>query len=140
MATAFNVGVAASQNLTSILVLRFFAGMFGSSPITNSGGAVTDMFDAEERGLALTVFSVAPFLGPVLGPIIGGFVGAGAGWRWLMGLLAIMTGSVWIIGTLFVPVSQPQDESTLYYLQLPLYVLMICTRRHIRLYFYVAGR
>ncbi|EHK44438.1 hypothetical protein TRIATDRAFT_293671 [Trichoderma atroviride IMI 206040] len=103
MATAFNVGVAASQNLTTILVLRFFAGLFGSSPITNSGGAVTDMFEAEERGLALTVFSVAPFLGPVLGPIIGGFVGAGAGWRWLMGLLAIMTGCTWIAGTLFVP-------------------------------------
>lgn len=32
------------------------------------------MFPASERGLAMTLFAAAPFMGPVLGPIVGGFV------------------------------------------------------------------
>ncbi|WYZ38372.1 hypothetical protein EsH8_III_000286 [Colletotrichum jinshuiense] len=103
LATAFNIGVAVSQDLATILVLRFLAGTFGASPITNSGGGIADMFSAKDRGLAMTIFSAVPFLGPVLGPIIGGFVTAGAGWRWLMALLAIMTGVSFILGAAFVP-------------------------------------
>ena len=45
------------------------------SPLTNAGGATADIFEAKERGLALSVFSAAPFMGPVLGPILGGFLG-----------------------------------------------------------------
>ena len=53
---------------TLVIILRFFAGSFGSSPLTNAGGVVADLFAAKERGLAMSVFSVAPFMGPVLGP------------------------------------------------------------------------
>ena len=73
--TAFNAGAAGSQNITTLLILRFFAGAFGSSPLTNSGGVIADMFPARERGLAMSIFAAAPFMGPVLGPIVGGFVG-----------------------------------------------------------------
>ncbi len=33
--TAFNAGAAGSQNIQTLLILRFFAGAFGSSPLTN---------------------------------------------------------------------------------------------------------
>jgi len=33
----FNAGVAGSQNIWTIIILRFFAGSFGSSPLTNAG-------------------------------------------------------------------------------------------------------
>lgn len=33
--TAFNAGTAGSQNIQTIIILRFFAGTFGSSPLTN---------------------------------------------------------------------------------------------------------
>lgn len=36
--TAFNGGAAGAPNIQSLIVLRFFAGTFGSSPLTNSGG------------------------------------------------------------------------------------------------------
>src|SRR5262245_4009115 len=36
--TAFNAGAAGSQNIGTLLVLRFLAGAFGSSPLTNAGG------------------------------------------------------------------------------------------------------
>ncbi|KAJ6120857.1 hypothetical protein N7523_005137 [Penicillium sp. IBT 18751x] len=101
--TAFNAGTAGAQNSWTLIILRFFAGSFGSSPLTNAGGVIADMFPAKQRGIAMSVFAAAPFLGPVLGPIIGGFLGMNAGWRWVMGFLAAFSGAVWIIGSLLIP-------------------------------------
>jgi MFS family permease len=83
--------------------MRFFAGAFGSSPLTNSAGVIADLFSASERGLAMTVFAAAPSLGPSIGPIVGNFLGQAKGWRWVEGFLAIFAGSVWIICSLTVP-------------------------------------
>lgn len=103
--TAFNAGAAGSQNMATLIVLRFLAGAFGSSPLTNAGGVIADMFPAAQRGLATSLFAAAPFLGPVIGPIgrflccilfcadhaltyrftVGGFVGETIGWRWIEG-------------------------------------------------------
>ncbi|KAJ5917355.1 hypothetical protein N7466_010909 [Penicillium verhagenii] len=101
--TAFNAGTAGAQNVYTLVILRFFAGAFGSSPLTNAGGVIADMFPAKQRGVAMSLFAAAPFLGPVLGPIIGGFLGMNAGWRWVMGFLAAFSGFVWIIGSLLIP-------------------------------------
>ena len=65
--TAFNAGAAGSQNIETLLILRFFAGAFGSSPLTNAGGVIADMFPASQRGLAMSVFAAAPFMGPTVG-------------------------------------------------------------------------
>lgn len=89
-------GSAGSQNITTLIVLRFLTGTFGGSPIVNSGGALADIFPPAQRGLALTLYAVAPFLGPILGPIIGGFISENVGWRWVQGVCCIAIG---IIGT-----------------------------------------
>ncbi|TID21298.1 MFS general substrate transporter [Venturia nashicola] len=101
--TAFNAGVPGAKNMWTVLILRFFAGSFGSSPLTNAGGVIADCFPARQRGLATSVFAGAPFLGPALGPIIGGFLGQAGGWRWLTGFLAAFSGLCWIMGSLLVP-------------------------------------
>ncbi|KAL4806602.1 major facilitator superfamily domain-containing protein [Aspergillus unguis] len=101
--TAFNCGCAGVTNSWSLIILRFFAGAFGSSPLTNAGGIIADMFAARQRGVAMSMFASAPFLGPVLGPIIGGFLGMNGGWRWVMGFLGAFSGALWIAGSLFMP-------------------------------------
>ncbi|KAI7395288.1 synaptic vesicle transporter [Hortaea werneckii] len=105
--TAFNAGAAGSNNIATLIVLRFFAGAFGSSPLTNAGGVIADMFPARERGLAMSIFAAAPFMGPVLGPIVGGFVGETVGWRWVEGVMAIFTGALWLLGMFLVPETYP---------------------------------
>ena len=67
--TAFNAGAAGANSMATLIILRFFAGAFGSSPLTNAGGVIADMFAAEQRGIAMSFFAAAPFMGPVLGPI-----------------------------------------------------------------------
>ncbi|KAF2223014.1 major facilitator superfamily domain-containing protein [Elsinoe ampelina] len=105
--TAFNAGAAGSQNIESLLIQRFFAGAIGSSPLTNAGGVLADMFSANERGVAMSLFAAAPFMGPVIGPIVGGFVGQTVGWRWVQGVMAIFTGVLWLVGGMTVPETYP---------------------------------
>lgn len=101
--TAFNAGCAGANSAGSLLVMRFFAGTFGASPLTNAGGVVADIFPANQRGLGMSIFASAPFLGPAIGPIVGGFVSETIGWRWLEGIMAIFTGVLWIYGALVIP-------------------------------------
>lgn len=101
--TAFNAGAAGAQTVEGMIILRFFAGAFGSSPLTNAGGVIADMFNASERGIATSIFAMAPFLGPALGPIAGGFLGESAGWRWVQGMITIFNGILWIVSTLTYP-------------------------------------
>uniref|UniRef100_A0A8H7NH13 Major facilitator superfamily (MFS) profile domain-containing protein n=1 Tax=Bionectria ochroleuca TaxID=29856 RepID=A0A8H7NH13_BIOOC len=101
--TVFNVGATCATNIQTLLALRFFASAFGSSILTNAGGVIADMFDQSERGLATSIFAMAPFMGPVIGPIVGGFLGQAEGWRWLHGLFAIFTGVLWILGIFLFP-------------------------------------
>lgn len=65
--TAFSAGAAGAPSMAALAVLRFFAGAFGSSPLTNAGGVIADMFTATERGMATALFAMAPFLGPTIG-------------------------------------------------------------------------
>jgi MFS family permease len=42
----------------------------------------------------MAIFAAAPFLGPAIGPLVGGFVGETIGWRWVEGVMAILSGVV----------------------------------------------
>lgn len=100
---AFNGGIIASQNIWTLCILRFFAGTFGASTFTNTGGTISDMYVASSRGLAMSLFAAAPFMGPVFGPLIGGFLGQAAGWRWVQALVTIFSGIMWGLATFNMP-------------------------------------
>ncbi|KAJ5154305.1 uncharacterized protein N7500_009744 [Penicillium coprophilum] len=101
--TIFTAGCCGSQNVWTLIILRFFTGLFGSSALCIPGGQIADMFKAELRGLGIGVFCLAPFIGPALGPIIGGFLGEAAGWRWVMGLLALFGALLTLLAFVFMP-------------------------------------
>ncbi|PLB46347.1 MFS general substrate transporter [Aspergillus steynii IBT 23096] len=101
--TTFTAASAGSQNIWTLIILRFFAGCLGSAPFAVAGGVIADCFPAISRGLASGLYCAAPFLGPTLGPIIGGFLSESAGWRWVEGLLAAFSGLLWIIIILTLP-------------------------------------
>lgn len=79
----FSAACTADSGIATLLVLRFFCGTFGSSPLTNAGGVISDVFRPDERAIAMAFFSLAPALGPTLGPFIGGYLGEDQGWRWV---------------------------------------------------------
>ncbi|KAF3059552.1 putative transporter mfs2 [Daldinia childiae] len=81
-----------ATSLAEILVVRFFAAMFGSAMIANSPGTVVDISTEETRALFMSLYSTAPLNGPVLGPVIGGYVFQYLGWRWDNWLVLILAG------------------------------------------------
>lgn len=94
----FNIGVATAQNVYTIMLCRFFGGMFGSAPLAVIGGALADFWGPVARGFALGLFSGATFIGPVAGPIVGGFITASyLGWRWTAWITLIMAVSFGIV-------------------------------------------
>ncbi|KAF2845294.1 MFS general substrate transporter [Plenodomus tracheiphilus IPT5] len=87
----FSIAVAAAKDLQTILICRFFAGVFGSSPLAIVAAVFADMFDNRLRGLAVAVFSATVFMGPLLAPFIGGFITESKlGWRWTEYVSGIM--------------------------------------------------
>lgn len=67
----FQIPVAVAQNVETIMLCRFFGGVFASAPLAIVGGALADFFGPVDRGVAVCVFAAATFIGPIAGPIMG---------------------------------------------------------------------
>jgi DHA1 family multidrug resistance protein-like MFS transporter len=100
----FQIPVAVAQNVGTIMLCRFFGGLFGSAPLAIVGGALVDFWEPVDRGIAITIFSGATFIGPVAGPIAGGFITMSyLTWRWTEYLTAIMGIGFGVIGFFVIP-------------------------------------
>jgi DHA1 family multidrug resistance protein-like MFS transporter len=98
------IPVAVAQNIETIMICRFLGGMFGSSPLAVVGGALADMWEPVERGIAVSVFSGATFVGPIAGPIAGGFITMSyLTWRWTGYVTAILGFGFGTLGFLVIP-------------------------------------
>jgi MFS family permease len=83
IAAIMSFGTATAKDLQTIMLTRFFTGFFGSAPVTNTGGVLSDIWTPEQRGAAIVGYAMAVVGGPVLGPIVGGaIVQSYLHWRW----------------------------------------------------------
>ncbi|KAF2177119.1 MFS general substrate transporter [Zopfia rhizophila CBS 207.26] len=98
----WTVACALAPNIPAMLIFRLMCGLAGSCSLTIGGGTITDVFVQQERGLAMSLFSMGPILGPIVGPVGGGFLAEAAGWRWIFWLLAIAAGVVTLIAFVFL--------------------------------------
>lgn len=73
--SVFAAGCATAKDLQTLMLCRFFMGVFGSCPVAVVAAVYADMYGPETRGIALTVFASSVFMGPVVAPFIGGFTG-----------------------------------------------------------------
>ena len=58
--------------MPTLLVTRFLSGFFASAPLNNSGGVMSDLWEAEGRVPASSLLFTTIFLGPALGPTVAG--------------------------------------------------------------------
>ncbi|TFY72790.1 hypothetical protein EVG20_g202 [Dentipellis fragilis] len=79
---AWNIACGFAQNTGQLIGFRFLAGLGGSAPLAIGGGVLSDCFRPEERGRAVSLYSLAPVLGPVLGPVAGAWIVDQSTWRW----------------------------------------------------------
>lgn len=76
--TIFNIPCALSPNIGGLLASRFLCGVFSSSGLSLAGGTIADIWNIEDRGMAIAFFAAAPYCGPVVGPIVTGWINVGS--------------------------------------------------------------
>jgi len=94
----WNLACGFAQNKSQLMAFRFMSGMGGSAPLAIGGGVLSDCFFAEQRGRAISIYSLAPLLGPGIGPIAGGFIAQETTWRWCFYSTSIFTAVVQFFG------------------------------------------
>jgi MFS family permease len=75
---------------------------------------VADLFFFHERGHYMMVFHTAISAGVFLGPLINAYIVQYAGWRWMLGFMAIAAGVTFVIGIFSIhETAYVRDEATL---------------------------
>ncbi|KAI1312434.1 major facilitator superfamily domain-containing protein [Xylaria venustula] len=98
----FNLGCGLARTKSELIAFRFFAGLGGSAPLAIGGGVLSDLFTAEDRGKALSIYSLAPLLGPAIGPIAGAFIAQNTTWRWSFYATTIADAVIQFAGLFFL--------------------------------------
>lgn len=107
----FTLPACLAKNFATVLVVRFFgyakplsnfftyhvlkssSAFVGSVTLSNAPGTIGDIFDENQRTMALAIFCLAPQNAPVIGPIFGGLVYGNFGWRWTNWMVLIIAGA-----------------------------------------------
>lgn len=100
--TCFMFAAATAKDFQTLMLTRFFGGVFASCPLAVVGGAFADLFGNETRGIAIAAFSSLVFIGPFISPIVGAFITESyLGWRWTEYITGIM-GALAFVLDLFI--------------------------------------
>ncbi|KAL6713530.1 hypothetical protein ACLMJK_008995 [Lecanora helva] len=103
----FNVACGASKTKGQMIAFRFLSGLGGSAPLAVGGGVLGDCWRSEERGRAISTYSLAPLLGPAIGPIAGGFIAENTTWRWVFWATSLAAGLIQISGLFLLRETYP---------------------------------
>ncbi|KAH9883830.1 MFS general substrate transporter [Xylariomycetidae sp. FL2044] len=98
----FNLGCGLAQTQAQLTIFRFLSGLGGSVSLAVGGGVLADLFVAEERGTAISVYSLMPLLGPAVGPIAGAYITQTTTWRWGFYATSIADVAIQVSGLFFL--------------------------------------
>lgn len=106
--TCFMFATATAKDIQTLMLCRFFAGAFASCPLAVVGGAFSDLFGNETRGIAIAAFSGVVFIGPFISPIVGSFItDSYLGWRWTEYITGIMGALSFVLNLLILEETYP---------------------------------
>ncbi|OJD30864.1 mfs multidrug transporter [Diplodia corticola] len=99
---AWNLGCGFAKTKGQMMAFRFLSGLGGSAPLAIGGGTLSDMFLPEQRGKAISMYSLGPLIGPAAGPIAGGFIAQYSTWRWAFWATSIVDAAIQILGFFYL--------------------------------------
>jgi MFS family permease len=83
LSAIFAFATATAKDVQTIFITRFFAGFFGSAPVTITSGVLADLWAPQQRGKAMLAYALTIIGGPLVAPVVGGaIVHSNLGWRW----------------------------------------------------------
>lgn len=93
----FQIPLGVAQNVPTILVSRFLAGLAGAGGLAVGSGVLADIFGPITRGIAVGSSASIMNLGSIIGPISGAYLVERNGWRWTAWLTLIMCGAAGVL-------------------------------------------
>ncbi|OCF30330.1 hypothetical protein I316_08034 [Kwoniella heveanensis BCC8398] len=85
----FTLGTGFSNHMATLIILRFFCGMFGSVAPSLGVATCADLFIPQERGKPMSLYGFGPIAGPVIGNMVGYWL-LFFGWRWAYYFMTIV--------------------------------------------------
>ncbi|KAK9449610.1 major facilitator superfamily domain-containing protein [Limtongia smithiae] len=100
----FAIGAATASNIETVIIMRFFQGLFGGAPVSNSGGVLGDIWRPAARATALVFYAFVVGGSTTTSPIVGAALDTTGpdGWRWSQYLCGIYAFVVSIAAGIFV--------------------------------------
>lgn len=106
--TLFAFACATAKDYQTLIIGRFFTGIFAGSALTIGPSVNADCFDDSQRGVVISIVTLMIVAGPMISPVVGGYIGASyLGWRWTMYISGIMGSLVLLLVLFFVRESYP---------------------------------
>ncbi|KAF2878224.1 major facilitator superfamily domain-containing protein [Massariosphaeria phaeospora] len=108
--TLFCFASATAKDIQTLLITRFFGGLFGGAPLSNTGGVLADIWPATQRGPALLLWGLSVIIGPCIAPIVGSALVTAeptVGWRWTLYVTGIILGVSLLFSTIYIDESFP---------------------------------
>ncbi|KAI0032060.1 putative caffeine resistance protein 5 [Vararia minispora EC-137] len=105
----FQVPTALARNFGMLLAFRFLTGFFGSPVLANGGATIADIYNAQHRTYAITMWGLVASLGPIVGPLVGGFAAAAKGWTWTIWEIMWLSGFALVFLFFFFPETSPSN-------------------------------
>lgn len=93
----FQLPLALAPNIATVIVCRLIQGFGGSAPLTNTGGTVSDVWERNASGPAMSIYGLSSTFGPPMALVISGYIAQEKGWRWLFWVYMAIFGGVWLI-------------------------------------------
>ncbi|KAL8785800.1 MAG: hypothetical protein Q9195_008481, partial [Heterodermia aff. obscurata] len=89
--------IALATNVETVIILRFFSGVFGSPVLAIGGGSLTDVYLPRRRSYSVAAWELSTWVAPTIGPLVGGLVAQEWGWRWTLWELMLSNLAVFVV-------------------------------------------
>ncbi|KAM3502563.1 hypothetical protein MY11210_009023 [Beauveria gryllotalpidicola] len=99
----YNVLCAVSSSIGMFIAMRLLAGGACASVQAVGAGTVADLWEPQDRGRAMGIFSLGPMLGPLTAPIVGAALDCHWGWRSTQWFLVIYGIAIWAAMVVLLP-------------------------------------
>jgi MFS family permease len=95
----------------NLLASRIVGGFLSAAADAPVPGVVTDLFYYHQRGHTMMMFNLAISLGAFLGPLINAYIVQYAGWKWMCGVMAIVSGVTFLAAIILIKETAYVTES-----------------------------
>lgn len=86
-----SVACALADSVEALVVFRFFQAIGACGGLVASRAIVRDLFETKEMAKVFSLLMMVIAVSPIIAPTLGGFITTAFGWRYVFGILAILS-------------------------------------------------